>query len=419
MTLPYRFKVRLVLSENEGAVMAVNPEILTWARGTAGLTAEQAAHALAFQDTRDRSAVQRLMALETGEEQPSRSVLLKMARAYRRALLVFYLAQPPRIGDRGQDFRTVPGGATPEYNPLLDALIRDIRGRQTAVRGLMEDTDAQPVDFVGEATMNLPAEDLAHRITDRLQFVLNEFRTQPDVSRAFSYLREKVEATGVFVVLLGNLGSHHTNISVDVFRGFAIADNIAPFIVINDQDAHVAWSFTVLHELVHLWLGTTGISSTSTEARIERYCNGVAGEILLPTVELRSLRELRRANVDELLEVISPFARARNISRAMVAYKLLQAHAIGEGLWRQVAGRLREEWLQTRMRQEQEETPSSSGGPSYYVVKRHRLGNALLGIVRRSLNEGIISPTKAAQVLGVKPRNVDPLLFGTFTEAGR
>lgn len=399
--------------------MAVNPEILTWARGTAGLTLDQAAHALDFQDTRGRSAVQRLMALETGEEQPSRSVLLRMAKAYRRALLVFYLAQPPRIGDRGQDFRTVPGEAAPEYNPLLDALIRDIRGRQMAVRDLMEETDERSVDFVGSATMNLPAEQLSHRITDRLRFALDEFRRQTDIGRAFSYLREKIEATGVFVVLLGNLGSHHTNIPVDVFRGFAIADNIAPFIVINDQDAHVAWSFTALHELVHLWLGTTGISSTSNEARIEKYCNNVAGEILLPAVELRGLADLRRANVDELLEVISPFASARKISRAMVAYRLLQADAIGEKLWRQVSDHLKEDWLEIRRRQEQEETPGSAGGPSYYVVRRHRLGNALLGIVRRSLNDGIISPTKAAQVLGVKPRNVDPLLFGTPTEGGR
>ncbi len=399
--------------------MAVNPEILAWARDTAGLTVDQAAHALQFQDTRDRSAAQRLIALEAGEEQPSRSVLLRMSKAYRRALLVFYLAQPPRMGDRGQDFRSVPGGTPPEYSPLLDALIRDIRGRQTAVRGLMEEIDAPPVDFIGTATMNIPPENLAHRITDRLQFSLDEFRRQPDVNRAFGYLREKIEAAGVYVLLLGNLGNYRTNISVDVFRGFAIADPIASFIVINDQDAQAAWSFTVLHEMVHLWLGTTGISSTSTEARIEKYCNDIAGEILLPTAEIRALADLRRATVNQLIDLISPFASARKISRAMVAYKLLRADAINESTWRQVADRLREEWLETRRGEAQEETPSSPGGPSYYVVKRHRLGNALLDIIRRSLTEGIISPTKAAQVLGVKPRNVDPLIHGTAAEGGR
>ncbi|MGB8770575.1 MAG: ImmA/IrrE family metallo-endopeptidase, partial [Candidatus Korobacteraceae bacterium] len=225
----------------------------------------------------------------------------------------------------------------------------------------MEEIDAPPVDFIGTATMNIPPENLAHRITDRLQFSLDEFRRQPDVNRAFGYLREKIEAAGVYVLLLGNLGNYRTNISVDVFRGFAIADPIASFIVINDQDAQAAWSFTVLHEMVHLWLGTTGISSTSTEARIEKYCNDIAGEILLPTAEIRALADLRRATVNQLIDLISPFASARKISRAMVAYKLLRADAINESTWRQVADRLREEWLETRRGEAQEETPSSPG----------------------------------------------------------
>jgi len=397
----------------------VNPEVLTWARKTAGFTADEAARALGFNDTRDRSAAERLMALENGEEEPSRSVLVRMSKAYRRALLVFYLSEPPRTGDRGQDFRTVPGGAPPLYNPLLDALIRDIRGRQTTVRGLLEETEPQPVNFIGSASVNDPTVDLANRIRERLGFSLDRFRRQATVELAFSYLRETIEAAGVYVLLLGNLGSHHTNISVDVFRGFAIADPIAPFIVINDQDARPAWSFTALHEMAHLWLGATGLSGASIEARIERYCNDVAGEILLPTAEIQTLAYLRRAPIAEVIEAVSPFANARKISRAMVAYKLLRASAISEPTWRQVADHLRHEWLASRRRQEEEGDSSDSGGPSYYVVKRHRLGNALLDVIRRSLGEGIITYTKAAQVLGVKPRNVDPLVHGTFLEGGR
>jgi Zn-dependent peptidase ImmA (M78 family) len=399
--------------------MTVNPEILTWARNTAGLTADQAARVLGFSDTRHRSATERLMALEAGEEEPSRSVILKMSRAYRRGLLVFYLTEPPRTGDRGQDFRTVPGGTPPLFNPLLDALIRDIRGRQTMVRALLEETEQQPVDFVSSASMSDPTYRLANLITERIQFSLDQFRRQATVDLAFNYLREKIEAARVYVLLLGNLGSHHTNIPVDVFRGFAIADPIAPFIVINDQDARPAWSFTALHELAHLWLGATGVSGASVEARIERYCNEVAGEILLPAAENETLDHLRGAPLAEVIEAISAFANARKISRAMVAFKLLRANTITQMMWRQVDDYLRQEWLASRRRQEEEGAGGDSGGPSYYVVKRHRLGNALLDVIRRSLGEGIITYTKAAQVLGVKPRNVDPLIHGTLLEGGR
>jgi len=104
MPVAFRIGVR----DRRGIFMTVNPGILKWARETAGLTADEAAHALSFHDTRERSATERLMALEAGEEEPSRSVLLRMSKVYRSGLLVFYLAEPPRAGDRGQDFRTVP-----------------------------------------------------------------------------------------------------------------------------------------------------------------------------------------------------------------------------------------------------------------------------------------------------------------------
>ena len=375
------------------------------------MSADEAARALGFNNTHDRSAADRLNALETGDEEPSRSVLLRMAKAYRRSLLVFYLPEPPRTGDRGKDFRTVPGAPPPLFNPVLDALIRDIRGRQTIVRALLEETEPRPIDFIGTASMNDATDSLANRISERLNFSLPDFRRQATIEAAFGYLREKIEAASIYVLALGNLGSHHTNISVETFRGFAIADAIAPFIVINDQDARPAWSFTALHEVAHLWLGTTGISGGSIEARIERYCNDVAGEILLPTAEIRTLAHLHRAPLQSIIEMISTFATARKISRAMVAYKLLRADVISEATWRQVAEQFRQEWIASRARQEEANT-GDSGGPSYYVVKRHRLGNALLETVRRSLGEGILTHTKAAQVLGVKPRNVDPLLFG-------
>jgi Zn-dependent peptidase ImmA (M78 family) len=393
----------------------VNPEILTWARNSAGLSTVEAARVLGFSDTRARSAVDRLAALETGEEEPSRSVLTKMAKAYRRSLLVFYLAAPPRTGDRGQDFRTIAGARPPLYNPVLDALIRDIRGRQNAVRALVEETDPQPLGFVNSATMSAPPQVLARRIVERLGFSLDTFRRRPTIEAAFAYLREKIETAGAFVLLLGNLGSYQTNISADTFRGYAIADPIAPFIVINDQDARAAWAFTALHEFAHLWLGATGVSGEGIEARIERYCNDVAGEILLPLAEVRDLGNLRSAELNDLAEMVSTFAAARNISRAMAAYNLLRANAIAQETWRGLAERFKQEWLASRRRPEEADV---GGGPSYYVLKRHRLGHALLDLVRRSLGEGILTYTKAGQVLGVKPRNVEPLIHDASTIGG-
>lgn len=47
--------------------MALNPQILIWARDTAGLSVDEAAHLLGFKDARDRTAAERLWAMETGK----------------------------------------------------------------------------------------------------------------------------------------------------------------------------------------------------------------------------------------------------------------------------------------------------------------------------------------------------------------
>jgi hypothetical protein len=74
-----------------------------------------------------------------------------------------------------------------------------------------------------------------------------------------------------------------------------------------------------------------------------------------------------------------------------------------------VCERLHDDWLKGK-----EKAPDaardSSGGPNYYVVRRHRLGPALLNLARRSLDGGMLTPTKAAQLLGVKPVSVHALL---------
>ena len=383
---------------------AIRPEILTWARETAGLSLEAAARAVGLKPARGETGPERLAKIEE-RGNPPRPVLLKMAKAYRRPLLVFYLNQPPRTGDRGQDFRTLPG--QDRQNPDLDALIRDIKSRQGLVRSVLEDEEAERPGFVGAATMEMPVGELAGRIAETLKFSLSAFRGEKTGDDAFAYLRTQIEAAGVFVLLLGNLGSYHSNIPLQFFRGFAIADVLAPMIVINDQDAKTAWSFTALHELVHLWLGTTGISGTDAAAQIEQYCNDVAGEILLPWPELDDFP--KQPTVERTAAAISEFAEVRRISRAMVAYKLFRGGRISEPTWATLNAHFLKGWLALKQRQAEKQRAMESG-PSYYVVKRHRVGDALLGLIRRALDEGAITYTKAGRVLGVKPTNVEPLL---------
>jgi Zn-dependent peptidase ImmA (M78 family) len=275
---------------------------------------------------------------------------------------------------------------------------------------MLEDDEAEPLDFIGSASMALPVNDMVAHLTERIGFSLARFRGAKNADEAFAYLRERIETSGVYVLLLGNLGSFHTNIPVEVFRGFALADTIAPMIVINDNDARTAWSFTGLHELVHLFLGQTGISGDSGENAIEQYCNSVAGEVLLPTSELeQQLAPTKNQSVNALAARIKSFAAERRVSSLMVAYKLHRIGRLPRATWAIIDKTIRHEY-EAYKRKEAAANKNREGGPNYYVVRRHRVGHALLGLVRRSLDEGIITYPKAGRVLGVRPVNVAPLL---------
>jgi Zn-dependent peptidase ImmA (M78 family) len=396
---------------------ALNPDILRWARTTAGLSLEEAARAIDLNESHGTSGPERLAALEAGKEEPSRPLLLRMAKTYRRSLLVFYLEQPPKTGDRGKDFRTLPGGTEPLYNPVLDTLIRDIRGRQSIIKALLQDSEAEKLRFIGSATLDTPVSTLTERITKQLRFDLNVFREQKTIEDAFAYLRSQTESSRIFVLLLGNLGSYHTNIPVDTFRGFALADELAPLAVINDNDAVSAWSFTTLHEVAHLWLGATGLSGWAAGLTIEQYCSDVAAEILLPPKELEEFARIGKQTFDQLAERVSRFADKRNISRAMVAYRVFRSGSISEKTWNDLRDKFYKDWAAHKEREALKQK-TREGGPSYYVVKRHRIGKALLGLANRSIGEGLLTYTKAARLLGVKARNVEPLLSGVVSSRG-
>lgn len=388
----------------------VNPAILRWARETAGLERADAARKIALTGTKAHTAEERLALLEDGNAAPTRALLVRMAKQYRRPLLTFYLSDVPKKGDRGSDFRALPDGHDPSDNAFLDALIRSVRARQGLLRAALEDEEeAEPLKFVGSMTIDDGIPALVAAIQDTLPITLDEYRAASSADDAFKLLRRAVESVGVYVVLAGNLGSHHTAIDIRYFRGFALADSIAPFVIMNDQDARTAWSFTLLHELTHLWLGQTGVSGSDSEMAIERFCNDVAGEFLLPGAELLTLALPSTDDEPHLADVITEIANERNISRSMVAYKLYRTDRIQHGTWRRLSASFREEWLAGRETR-RERARGRDGGANYYTVRRHRIGDALISAVRRMMRTGILTTTKAGKVLGVKAKNVQSLV---------
>lgn len=374
------------------------------------MTEERAASALGLKPAYGLTGAERLRAIERGEVQPTRPVLLKMSKKYGRPLVAFYLTEPPRVGDRGEDFRLLPDTqGVDEFR--LEALMRNVRARQGMVRAILEDEaeEPQPLDYVGSITMARGYAAAAEAIVERLELDIRTFWRQRSTEPAFDVVRSAAEEAGVFVLLASDLGSHHSRIEPETFRGFTLADDLAPFIVVNDQDSQSAWSFTVLHELTHLFLGQSGVGGQDPSIEVEGFCNDVAAEILLPRGPFNDLEVSESMPAREAVDRIAQFASSYNVSGSMVAYALYRQGRISRDGWLAIRDEFKRLW-QGNVEQRRQQSRASESGPSYYVVRRHRVGKPLLELVSRTLADGAISTVKAGTVLGVKPTNVGSLI---------
>lgn len=371
---------------------AINPAMLRWARESASLSLADASRAVGVTEPR-------LAEMEAGTASPTRRQLNVMAAKYRRSLLTFYLPEPPSPGTRTHDFRTLPQ-RTPDGEARVDALVRDVRVRQAMVVDALEDLEeAVELPFVGSARVEQGPDLIAEKIMATLDFDLARYRRKRTVDDSFALLREAAERIGVYVVLMGNLGNHTTKISPQTFRGIALANPVAPFIVINENDSRAAWSFTLLHELAHTFLGQSGISGYDGEARIEKVCDQVAARFLLGADELQEI-QAARLSTDELFSAIGEFADARRVSRKMVAYNLRDRGQITWAVYHLLSERFDAD------RRKGPADKERSGAPDYYVVRRHRIGSGLNRLVARLVASGVMNSSRAGRVLGVKPTAV-------------
>ncbi len=388
----------------------VNPEILRWARDTAGLEVEKAAQLLGFRDSQRRTAATRLRDLESGAEEPSFSVLDRMASKYRRPLLVFYLPHPPEDEEPAAQFRSAPKNLSSVEAGQLNAFVRNLRSRQELLHDALEEFgDSEHLAWVGSARENDGRDALASRLGRILSFDLKDYRSQRNADAGFRLLRERAEAAGAFVLLEGDFGSWQSALDTKLFRGLSLADSVAPFVVINPRDATSARSFTLLHEMAHLVLGQSQFANLATEDRLERLCNDVAGDLLLPEKDVRELAVLRHTDPDELEGRVAKFAKRWRVSSSLVAYRAARSGHLQRSELRQLLGRFEERWRNAR-KKEAEAAKQESGGPTYLPVRRYQLGASLVRRTRELWRAGELTTSRAGLVLGVRATSVHALL---------
>ncbi|HLO96274.1 MAG TPA: ImmA/IrrE family metallo-endopeptidase [Burkholderiaceae bacterium] len=371
----------------------VQPSLFAWARQRARL--DEAVLAARFPH---------LAEWEAGEAQPTMRQLEQYAQATHAPLGYFFLPMPPEEAVPIPDFRTMGLGMPRLSADLLD-VIYTCQTRQSWYRDEALVNGETPLPFVGSVTLAARPTEAAELIRQRLGFSVQARRECPTWTEALRLFIAQAEQAGVMVMVSGVvMNNNKRHLDPQEFRGFALADGIAPLVFINGADSKAAQMFTLAHELAHLWLGQTALSDAAlaepSDHATEIWCNRVAAELLVPQAEFRAA--LLR---DEALELALPrLARHFKVSTLVLLRRMLDVGWLDrDAFW----GAYRDEEARLKAM-----AARNAGGGDFYRTTVARVSKRFAQTLVASTLEGRTLYRDAFRMLGIaKP--------GTFNELGR
>lgn len=373
--------------------------MLTWAREEAGLSLASAAKLLGLKATKGTTAEEKLLLVERRGEL-SQALFDKVLSVYRKPMLTYYLDTPPKPTRAGHDFRSPTRSYDPSQNIIVKAILSNVTARQSMVKEiLLAEEEAVKLPFIQSISIETDPRVVAEKIRNIFHIDLLEYRKGNDYAASFRYIRKKIEEHGVFILLKGNLGNHFSDVDIGTFRGFAISDDIAPFIVINHQESKSSRAHTLIHELAHILLGQSGVSGDIDNDCVEKFCDQVASATLLYEHEIASFRPSLE-NFSLLANRITEFALAKKVSSTHVSFKLLEVGYLSHDMYIELATHYHKLWLQQKLRDK-----ASNSNPNGLITKKSYLGK-LVDFAERMYFSGVISPTQAGIVLETSPAKI-------------
>lgn len=369
----------------------VAPEILRWACVRAGLEIPVVAQRLP-----------QLTAWEKGEKKPTLKQIEKFAKIVHAPVGYMFLPVPPKESLPIPDFRTVGNSHIGHPSPNLLETIYLCQQRQEWYKNFSVSNHESPYPFVGTANLNDDVKTVANNIRNTLGFEIERRKQLPTWEYALRQFIAQADKAGIMVMVSGVVGSNtRRKLDHDEFRGFALSDNRAPLVFINGKDTKSAQMFTLAHELAHIWLGKTGLSdigpSTKPSNDIEKWCNSVAAELLVPLEAIN--KEYSTQNSPE--KETSRLARFFKVSTLVVLKRINDAKFITKKQFNELyENELKRLLAFTR----------SSGG-NYYLTQPARVSKRFARALIVSTLEGQTLHRDAIQLLGLKK-------MSTFRELG-
>lgn len=246
----------------------------------------------------------------------------------------YLFLQTPPVKQRVDipDLRQVVG-AEPLSRDFFEVL-QDIEFKQEWFKDYLLDQGNEALPFVAQFPFhhNLNPNDVVQAILNTLG--IKDFMAEiQHLSRSdyFRFLAAKFEQVGILVFRNGVVNHNNKRkLNINEFRGFALVDSIAPVVFINGADYPAAQLFTLIHEVAHIWIGKSGVSSWNQEQAVESFCNKAAAEFLMPTMVF--CRHWQPENIEQSIDALAALFKVSRFAVVIkaVTLKLLDQEAIAK-----------------------------------------------------------------------------------------
>lgn len=369
--------------------ISLKPEILCWARERVGLSIEGLAKKVG---TKPEKVAE--------WEQTGRLSLAQAEKIAQKTYIpvgYLFFEELPEDQLPLTDFRTVGESeiGRPSAN-LIDVIYEALR-RQEWYKDFMIGSGEPQLNFVGSLDPETPELENAHLIADLHGLSVDIRSGVATWEEALRLVIEQIENSGVLVMRNGIVGNNtHRKLDVKEFRGFAISDKYSPLIFINNRDAKPAQMFTLMHELVHIWLGLSGISKLEQtyalhSVEIERYCSTIAAEILVPTDDLKN----RLYDFYDIYETMGSLTKYFKVSSLVILRRLFDLNYLDWDSFRELYQEEEQRFYKIRSKQKR-------GGGNFFLNQTVRISNRFAKALIESTLEGYTSYRDALRLLGVK-----------------
>jgi len=356
--------------------VSIPQERYRWAIQRAGLTVE------GYEDSHPALALSEWM---TGEKSPTVKQLETFAKSVNVPFGYLFLENAPTENVPFPVFRG-EAGRNDHFDLNVYDTVNAVQQRQDWLEDYLTENEIDTSSIVGCVTPQTPIGEAVELLRKILGLEARWAFGLASPEAAISKMTEAMEEAGVFLAYNGVVGNNtHRPLKVSECRGFALVNDVAPYIFVNSGDAPTAQLFTLIHEAAHLMLGVSAghagtdiISHDTTEI----YCDMVAAEFLVPAAELRKVWN------GELKSTARKFC----VSEIVVARRAHDLHLITDEVYRAF-------WQEYRNRPPYKRKAGNGG--SFYRTSVKRVGRLFAIHIKNAVGSRQLSYLEAYRLTGL------------------